>query len=60
MRECLLSLLLLCCIGTSYSQGLYEISGKVLDKDKKALEFASVVLSDNETKKLIGTTILSH
>ncbi len=56
MRECLLSLLLLCCIGTSYSQGLYEISGKVLDKDKKALEFASVVLSDNETKKLIGTT----
>lgn len=47
---------MLCCVGSISAQNLYRITGKVIDKEGKAVEFASVVLSDNVTKKLSGTT----
>ncbi len=47
--------LLFFCVGGISAQNLYKITGKVIDKDKNAVEFASVVLSDNATKKLTGT-----
>ena len=50
------TLLLLCCVGSISAQNLYKITGKVIDKESKAVEFASVVLSNNSTKKLTGTT----
>ena len=50
------TLLLLCCGGSISAQNLYRITGKVIDKDSTAVEFASVVLSNNSTKKLTGTT----
>lgn len=57
MREYLLFILIiLCSFVNSHAQDLYKISGRVLDKDQKALEFAAAVLSDSQTKKLIGTT----
>ena len=49
-------LLLFCCIEGISAQNLYKITGKVIDKDSTAVEFASVVLSNNFTKKLTGTT----
>lgn len=49
-------ILMLCCVGSISAQNLYRITGKVIDKEGKAVEFASVVLSDNVTKKLSGTT----
>lgn len=56
MRVYFTLFLLLCCVGVLSAQNLYKITGKVIDKDKNAVEFASVVLSDNATKKLTGTT----
>ena len=56
MRVCFTLFLLLCCAEVLSAQNLYKITGKVIDKDKNAVEFASVVLSDNVTKKLTGTT----
>ena len=47
--------LLLFCVGGISAQNLYKITGKVIDKDSQPVEFASVVLSDNATKKLTGT-----
>lgn len=49
-------LLVLCCVGSISAQNLYRITGKVVDKENRAVEFASVVLSDNATKKLTGTS----
>ena len=51
-----LIILMLCCVGSISAQNLYKITGRVIDKDSTAVEFASVVLSDNSTKKLTGTT----
>ena len=50
------TLLLLCCVEGISAQNLYKITGKVIDKDSTTIEFASVVLSNNSTKKLTGTT----
>ncbi len=49
------TLFLLLCEGV-YAQNSYKITGKVIDKDEQPVEFASVVLSNNVTKKLTGTT----
>ena len=56
MRVYFTLLLLFCCVGSISAQNLYKITGRVIDKDSTAVEFASVVLSDNSTKKLTGTT----
>lgn len=56
MRVYFTIILMLCCVGSISAQNLYRITGKVIDKEGKAVEFASVVLSDNITKKLSGTT----
>ena len=56
MRVYFTIILMLCCVGSISAQNLYKVTGKVIDKESKAVEFASVVLSDNVTKKLTGTT----
>lgn len=56
MRVYFTIILLLCCIGGVSAQNLFKVTGKVIDKESKAVEFASAVLSNNNTKKLIGTT----
>ena len=56
MRVYFTIILMLCCVGSISAQNLYRITGKVIDKESTAIEFASVVLSDNVTKKLSGTT----
>ena len=56
MRVYFTIILLLYCIGGVSAQNLFKVTGKVIDKENKAVEFASAVLSNNNTKKLIGTT----
>lgn len=56
MRVYFTIILLLCCVGGVSAQNLFKVTGKVIDKENKAVEFASAVLSNNNTKKLIGTT----
>ena len=56
MRVYITIILLLSCISSVSAQNLFKVTGKVIDKENKAVEFASAVLSNNNTKKLIGTT----
>ena len=56
MRVYLSLLLLLCCIGNISAQNFHRVTGRVIGTDSKAIEFAAVVLSNKETKKLTGTT----
>ncbi len=60
MRAYFSLLLLLCSIGNISAQNFYRITGRVLDKNNQAVEFADVVLSNKETKKLTGTTTNSN
>lgn len=59
MRVYFTIILLLCSIGNIEAQGLYRLTGKVVDKENKAVEFAAVVLSNKESQKLTGTTTAS-
>lgn len=58
MRVCFSIIAILCFVGSLSAQNRYRITGKVLDKDSKAVEFASVTMAESQSavKKLIGTT----
>ena len=57
MRVYLTFLLLLVCIGRISAQNGYMVFGKVFDESRNPIEFASVVLTDKATKKIVeGTT----
>ena len=57
MRLHIITFLLLFAFTASlHAQNSLTISGRIVDKEKKAIEFASISLSNNATKKIVGTT----
>ena len=57
MRLHIITFLLLFAFTASlHAQNSLTISGRIIDKEKKAIEFASISLSNNATKKIVGTT----
>lgn len=56
MKTCFTAaILLICCLTGLSAQNTYRITGRVIDKENKAIEFASVVVSDNSNGKMTGT-----
>ncbi len=57
MRVYFTFLLLLVCIGGISAQNGYMVFGKVFDESRNPIEFASVVLTDKATKKIVEGSI---